>query len=433
LPQAIPIKNFPPDYEERVYAGVLGKIIGVYLGRSFGQWKHEDIVAKLGEIHYYVHERRGVPLVVADDDISGTFTFIRALEDYGFVPNVTPKQIGQTWLNYLIENRTVVWWGGMSNSTEHTAYLRLKHGIEAPRSGAIETNGRIVAEQIGAQIFIDGWGMVCPGDPARAADFARRAGSVSDDGESVYGAQVIAAMEAAAFVEKDLGKLIDVGVAFIPKDSVVRRSIDELRAAPARSDDWHDGPALIREKYGYDKWPGGCHVVPNHAVVTLGLLWGGDDFQRAMLVTNTAGYDSDCNAANVGSILGIKNAWRDWMRRGSPIGVGRSPTACCCPPPTAATSPTTPPASRSGWSTPPAASRAISLGGPRAGRAIRSCCPVRFTDLPRIQPPSRAVRCGSATRHRATGSRGRSNSRTALWGPDASPAPRRRRSPPSSR
>ena len=28
----------PPDYEERVYAGVLGKIIGVYLGRPFEGW-----------------------------------------------------------------------------------------------------------------------------------------------------------------------------------------------------------------------------------------------------------------------------------------------------------------------------------------------------------------------------------------------------------
>jgi hypothetical protein len=27
--------NLPTDYLERVYAGVLGKIIGVYLGRPF--------------------------------------------------------------------------------------------------------------------------------------------------------------------------------------------------------------------------------------------------------------------------------------------------------------------------------------------------------------------------------------------------------------
>ena len=72
--------------------------------------------------------------------------------------------------------------------------------IDAPESGSIRLNGKTVAEQIGAQIFIDGWAMVAPGDPELAADLARRAASVSHDGEAVYGAQVIAAMEAQAFV-----------------------------------------------------------------------------------------------------------------------------------------------------------------------------------------------------------------------------------------
>ncbi|MEJ5312728.1 MAG: ADP-ribosylglycohydrolase family protein, partial [Anaerolineae bacterium] len=109
----------PQDYLERVYAGVLGKIIGVYLGRPFEGWTYEQILDRLGEIHYYVHERLGVPLVVTDDDISGTFTFLRALPDFGNTFDLTAEQIGQTWLNYLVENRTVLWWGGMGNSTEH--------------------------------------------------------------------------------------------------------------------------------------------------------------------------------------------------------------------------------------------------------------------------------------------------------------------------
>jgi len=44
----------PPDYVERVYAGVLGKIIGVYLGHPFEGWTYDQIMAKLGEITYYV-------------------------------------------------------------------------------------------------------------------------------------------------------------------------------------------------------------------------------------------------------------------------------------------------------------------------------------------------------------------------------------------
>src|SRR5437588_9492825 len=59
----------PNDYAERVYAGVLGKMIGVYLGRPFEGWTYERIVAELGEICYYVNEQRNTPLIVTDDDI----------------------------------------------------------------------------------------------------------------------------------------------------------------------------------------------------------------------------------------------------------------------------------------------------------------------------------------------------------------------------
>jgi ADP-ribosylglycohydrolase len=190
--------TLPHDYVERVYAGVLGKLIGVYLGRPFEGWSYDKIMAELGEVSYYVHERRNVPLIVTDDDISGTFTFLRALPDYGNTRALTPAQIGQTWLNYIIERRAILWWGGMGNSTEHTAFLRLKEGIEAPRSGSIALNGKVVAEQIGSQIFIDSWAMVAPGDPALAAELARKAASVSHDGEAIYGAQMLAAMESLA-------------------------------------------------------------------------------------------------------------------------------------------------------------------------------------------------------------------------------------------
>lgn len=297
----------PPDYLSRVYAGVLGKLIGVYLGRPFEGWSHERIIAELGEVYYYVHQRFGVPLIVTDDDISGTFTFLRALPDYGNSPDLTPAQIGQTWLNYLIERRTVLWWGGLGNSTEHTAYLRLKHGIAAPASGSIATNGKVVAEQIGAQIFIDGWAMVAPGDPERAADLARRAASVSHDGEAIYGAQALAAMQSLAFVEADRNKLLDCATSIVPPDSVIRRLIDDIRNWHAASpDDWRKTRSQIAATYGYDKYGGNCHMVPNHALIVHALLHGDDDFQKSLMIVNTCGWDTDCNSGNLGCLLGIK-------------------------------------------------------------------------------------------------------------------------------
>ncbi len=297
----------PNDYLERVYAGVLGKIIGVYLGRPFEGWPYEAITQRLGDINYYVHDKLNVPLIVTDDDISGTFTFIRALEDYGFDRDLSPAQIGQTWLNYLIEEQTVLWWGGMGNSTEHTAYLRLKHGYEPPHSGSVELNGKVVAEQIGAQIFIDGWALVAPGDPEYAADLAYRAGSVSHGGEAVYGAQCLAAMEAQAFVEADINKLIDTGQSVIPKDSVIYAMIDDIREWRAKEPDWRRGRELLAERYGYHIYGGNCHMVPNHGLMIFSLLYGDDDFQRTLMIVNTSGWDTDCNSGNIGCLMGIKD------------------------------------------------------------------------------------------------------------------------------
>ena len=297
----------PYDYESRVYAGVLGKIIGVYLGRPFEGWTYERIMEELGEIQYYVHERLNKPLIVTDDDISGTFTFVRALPDHGNRVDITPAEIGSAWLNYIIEEKTILWWGGMGNSTEHTAFLRLKSGILAPQSGSIETNSQVVAEQIGAQIFIDGWAMVAPGDPEMAATLAQKAASVSHDGEAIYGAQVLAAMESLAFVESDLSTLLDTAVTFIPNDSTIYRMIAELRDLHRREPNWQKARKWLATHYGYDTYGGNVHIVPNHGLMILSLLYGDDDFQKTMMIVNTGGWDTDCNSGNVGCLMGIKN------------------------------------------------------------------------------------------------------------------------------
>ena len=293
------------NYEEQVYAGVLGKVIGVYMGRPFEGWHKDALVAHWGLVDRYVADDRGVSLVVTDDDITGTFTFIRALEDSGLYADTPEDFFGKTWLNYLIEGKTILWWGGLGVSTEHTAYLRLKQGIPSPRSGSIALNGPIVAEQIGAQIFIDAFGMVAPGDVQLAARLAERAAGVSHDGEAVNGAKVVAAMVSAAFVEKDMEKLLDIGVSVIPGDSLIAQVHREVRSWAAEDRDWHRTYARIAEKYGYDKYGGSCHMVPNHAIMVMAWSYAPDDFRRSQAIINTAGWDTDCNAANVGSVMGI--------------------------------------------------------------------------------------------------------------------------------
>ena len=298
--------TLPSDHLSRVYAGVLGKLIGVYLGRPFENWRYDRILRELGPIEYYVHDRLGEPLIVTDDDIGGTFTFPRALDDHRLAPDLTAEEIGETWRNYLVEERAILWWGGAGNSTEHTAWLNLDRGIKAPASGSIETNGATVAEQIGAQIFIDGWALVSPGNPAQAAKLARAAGSVSHDGESVHAAVLWAAMEAEAFNSRDVNHLIDTGLKYIPDDCLIARLVADVRRWVAGSNEnWEATREKIEAEYGYQHYPGNCHVVPNHALMIMALLHAPDDFQRGQKIVNTSGWDTDCNAGNLGCLHGI--------------------------------------------------------------------------------------------------------------------------------
>lgn len=292
-------------YEERIYAGVLGKILGVYLGRPVEGWAYEKIKETFGTIKYYVHEEVGVPLIVADDDISGTFGFFRAIEDNGYDKNMTAEDFGKTWLNYIIENRTILWWGGLGRSTEHTAYLNLKNGIPAPRSGAIETNGKTLAEQIGAQIFIDAIAMACPGNPDLAVDLVRKAASVSHDGIAVEAACHLAALEAMAFEEKDIDTLLDRAIQYVSNQELID-VIADVRKICSVEKDWRKVREYLDPKYGYDVYVGCCHMIPNHAMVIASILLGGDDFQKSISIASSAAWDTDCNAGNVGAFNGIR-------------------------------------------------------------------------------------------------------------------------------
>jgi ADP-ribosylglycohydrolase len=300
------ISDLEKGYESQVYAGVLGKVAGVYMGKPFEGWNRDRIIQHWGMVDRYVHSERHTPLVASDDDISGTFTFVRALEDSGLYRDTTEEVFGRTWLNYLIENRSVIWWGGRGLSTEHTAFLRLKEGIASPRSGSAELNGKTVSEQIGAQIFIDAFGMVAPGEPKLAAELARRAARVAHDGEAVYGAMVVAAMVAAAFSEKNMDRLLDIGASLIPSNSLIATLHRDVRGWAREDGDWQKTFDRIAEKWGYKKYGGGCHIIPNHALMVMAWAYSPEDFRQALAIVNTAGWDTDCNSGNVGCVLGVK-------------------------------------------------------------------------------------------------------------------------------
>lgn len=285
----------------RTYAGWLAKLAGIRLGAPVEGWTYEKIAWEIGEIDGYVED---ISRFAADDDSNGPMIFIRALNDYGLC--ATAEEIGKTWLNYAPYEHGMFWWGGYGVSTEHTAYLNLAAGIPAPRSGSILQNGAAVAEQIGGQIFIDTWGLVFPEDPARAAEYAARAASVSHDGEGKYGGMYVAAAIAMAFSARDIEKIVIDALAFIPPDCAYARVVRAVKAfRDENPEDWRACFRYVRDNYGYDRYPGNCHIIPNAAVMALSMLYGGGDFDRTLNICCMCGWDTDCNVGNVATILGV--------------------------------------------------------------------------------------------------------------------------------
>jgi ADP-ribosylglycohydrolase len=321
------MRKLSESWVEKGYAGLLGKVIGVRLGAPVESWSAERIAAEYGEVTDYLCEYRNF---AADDDINGPLFFYRALLDYGLDVNV--RDIGRTLLNYAPHEHGFFWWGGYGRSTEHTAYANLRAGLEAPRSGSISQNGPVVAEQIGGQIFSDCWGLVCPGNPSLAAEYARRAASVTHDGEGVYGGMFVAACIAAAFTAGSVREVLERGLREIPKDCLyARMSRDIMAFSEGHPENWRDCFRYIEENWGCKDFPGNVHIIPNAAIMIASLCYGGGKFGDTLCICNMCGWDTDCNAGNLGAVMGvllgpegIEDNWRrplnDFVAASSVIG-----------------------------------------------------------------------------------------------------------------
>lgn len=291
-------------YLEKVYAGFLGMNIGIRLGAPLEQsfWNYERIREYYGTIHDYVRKYRHF---AADDDVNGPVFFFRALEDSGKT-ELEVQAAAEAWLNYPREGTGFFWWGGYGISTEHTAFVNLKSGIPAPQSGSVDQNGKTMAEQIGGQIFIDTWGLTAPGQADKAAQRARIASSVSHDGEGLSGAAFISACIAQAFVMKDPIEIIHSALNCVPQNGeyakVVRAVVNFYEDHP---DDWRLCREYIENEWGYDRYPGSCHIIPNAALCVLSLCYGKGNFAKTIEIAVMCSWDTDCNAGNVGTILGV--------------------------------------------------------------------------------------------------------------------------------
>lgn len=163
-------------------------------------------------------------------------------------------------------------------------------------------------------------GLDRPGRPAQAAELAGRPASVSHDGNGLHGAAFMAACVAAAFEAGSLEEVLEAGLEEIPADCDYRRVVDAVRAFHAQQpEDFRACRDYVNQKFGPHRFPGYCHIIPNAGICVLAMLYAGGELGRAIEISVMCGFDTDCNASNIGTILGVLTGWGCAERYRAPI------------------------------------------------------------------------------------------------------------------
>lgn len=245
--------------------------------------------------------REHIKFMQTDDDIRYTVLGLVMLEERGL--DFDTWDVGKLWHSRLTYGQVCTAetqaYLNFAQVTSHIHHDRPRDVVE--RLDWVRTYRNPYREWIGAQIRADGWAYAAAGNPELAAELAWRDAALSHVKNGIYGEMFAAAMIAAAFVEPDPAAIVAAGLAQIPARcrlaEAVVQAVEMARTATSQI-------GLVS-----DLWEGFSHYHPVHtinnaALVAAALVYAAGDFETAIATAVLGGWDTDCNGATVGSIMG---------------------------------------------------------------------------------------------------------------------------------
>lgn len=269
----------------------------VYRDKVLGCWTGKNIGGTLGapmegrreifDVSFYTQDLNGNP--APNDDLDLQLVWLRAIEDDGLY-QIDERLLGEYWLRFI----TGPW------NEYGICKFNMTNGLFPPLSGFC--NNDQWKNSNGAWIRSEIWACLFPGEPDEAAPFAWCDACVDHAGDGIYAEIFVTALEAAAFIESDIVKLIEIALARIPADCRIARSVNIAVAEFAAGHDWKSARNRVVEDSADLGW---FQAPANVAFAVIGLLWGQGDFGKSICIAVNCGDDTDCTAATCGAVLGI--------------------------------------------------------------------------------------------------------------------------------
>ena len=238
----------------------------------------------------YVDNVDGMPV---DDDTNYVVMAQQIIEKCG--RGFESAEVAEAWLKYQSVYSYF--------TAERIAYINFLNCIEPPASAMFKN---VCREWIGAQIRGDYFGYICPGEPERAAEMAYNDARISHVKNGIYGEMFVSAMLSVAAVNDSIEDIILGGLAEIPASSRLYEAVMKIY------NDYKNGAALdevfgyIHSEYDEHTDHGWCHTISNAMIVAAALLYGEGDFGKSICIAVSFAFDTDCNGATVGSVLGMR-------------------------------------------------------------------------------------------------------------------------------
>ncbi len=286
--------------QDKIKGGWAGQVIGcTYGGPTEFQWNgtmigdHVPILWDDTRMLWYYENFPGLY-----DDVYMDLTFVDVFEKHGLDAPDSLHALAFAHAEYPLWH------------ANQAARYNILNGIMPPESGHWKNNPH--ADDIDFQIESDFAGLMSPGMVNTAAGIANRIGHIMNYGDGVYGGIYVASMYALAFVYDDIELIVEEALKTIPPQSEFYRCIDDvIRAYKRNPGDWKSAWFEAQKKWTYDKGcpdgvfrPFNIDAKINAAYIVIGLLYGNGDFGATVDISTRCGYDSDCNPANAGGILG---------------------------------------------------------------------------------------------------------------------------------
>lgn len=290
---------------DKIRGGLLGQILGNLNGLP-----HEfKYINEPGNVMNYVPSLPDGAW--SDDDTDFEWVYVVEMQKHRSAL-LTHDQIYQLWKERINKR---VWCSNLF------ARCLMDLGIRPPYTGNVILNPW-AGFNISGQFLSETFGLMAPAMPQTAARIGLNYTTVAIDGEPAQTTQLFTAMITTAFIESDVNRILDAGIRAVDKESRLLEIISDIREWHAKNPvDWRKTRSLLKEKYnreggkirdtnGYDL---------NTGSIIAAILYGNGDFSESLKHAFNFGWDADCNAATVGTILGVITGYKKMMSHNNPF------------------------------------------------------------------------------------------------------------------